>query len=357
MKLNLEKCAFGVGSGKFLGFIVSNRGIEINPDKIKAIEEITVVNNIKVVQRLTGQIAALGRFISRSSDKSHHFFALLKRENNFEWTPECQHALEELKRYLSSPPLLHMPKEDETLYLYLAVSKIAVSDVLVREEQGLELAKGLGAESVEAKCDSLLVVSQVNESYEAREDRMQRYLDNIQIVLRRFKKWTLVRVAREQNCEVDALVNLGSSVEEEDLLPDHSSTVQIGGRGSPKSDQSGLLLGQHGEGRQGIRPKMRQMLEVRSHDPPARRTTAFRFITMAIHEMGDGHCQFFADGVRETPFSLVYGVEALILVEAREPSTRFRHTSEGSNNEAMTTALELLDERREASLVQMAAQK
>jgi len=88
MKLNPEKCTFGVGSGKFLGFMVSNRGIEINPDKIKPIEDITVVENVKVVQRLTRRIAALGRFISRSSDKSDRFFSLFKKKNNFTCTPE-----------------------------------------------------------------------------------------------------------------------------------------------------------------------------------------------------------------------------------------------------------------------------
>jgi len=79
MKLNPEKSAFGVGSGKFLGFMVSNRGIAINPDKIKAIEDITFVDSVKVVQILTGRIAALGRFISKSSDRSHKFFSLLKK--------------------------------------------------------------------------------------------------------------------------------------------------------------------------------------------------------------------------------------------------------------------------------------
>lgn len=137
MKLNPEKCAFGVRSRNFLGFMVSNRGIEINPEKIKAIEEIIVVNNVKAVQRLTGRIAALGRFISRSSDRHHNFFSLIKKKNSFEWTLECQRALEELKLYLLSPPLLHTLKVDEMLYLYLAVSKVAVSGVLVREEQGM----------------------------------------------------------------------------------------------------------------------------------------------------------------------------------------------------------------------------
>lgn len=97
MKLNQEKCVFGVGSGKYLGFMVSNRGIEINPNKIKAIKDITVVDNVKAVQRLTRRIAALGRFISRSSNKSHQFFSLLKKKNNFTWTPKCQRASEKLK--------------------------------------------------------------------------------------------------------------------------------------------------------------------------------------------------------------------------------------------------------------------
>nr|XP_009779612.1 PREDICTED: uncharacterized protein LOC104228774 [Nicotiana sylvestris] len=106
--------------------MVSNRGIEFNPDKIKAIEDITVVESIKAIQRLTERMAALGRLISRSSDQSHRFFSLLKKKNNFTWTPECQ-QLEELKRYLSSSPLLHTPKVDESLYLYLVVSKVTVS--------------------------------------------------------------------------------------------------------------------------------------------------------------------------------------------------------------------------------------
>ncbi|XP_070004913.1 uncharacterized protein [Nicotiana sylvestris] len=83
----------------------------------------------------------------------------------------------------------------------------------------LELAKSLGAEIVEAKCDSLLVVNHANGTYEVREDRMQRYLDKIQIKIRRFREWTLVHIPREQNSEADALTNLGSSIEEDDLLP------------------------------------------------------------------------------------------------------------------------------------------
>ncbi|XP_070020404.1 uncharacterized protein [Nicotiana sylvestris] len=77
---------------------------------------------------------------------------------------------------------------------------------------GLELAKGFGVEVIEAKCDSLLVVNQVNKCFEVREDKMQRYLDKLQETLHRFKEWTLDHVPREQNSEADALANLGSSV-------------------------------------------------------------------------------------------------------------------------------------------------
>ncbi|XP_070054359.1 uncharacterized protein [Nicotiana tomentosiformis] len=84
---------------------------------------------------------------------------------------------------------------------------------------GLELAKSLGAEVIEAKYDSLLVINQVNKSFEVREDRMQRYLDKLQVTLHRFKEWTLDHKPREQNSKADTLANLGSSVEEDDIVP------------------------------------------------------------------------------------------------------------------------------------------
>ncbi|XP_070008455.1 uncharacterized protein [Nicotiana sylvestris] len=83
---------------------------------------------------------------------------------------------------------------------------------------GIELAKSLGAEVIEVKCDSLLVVNQVNCSFEVREDRMQRYLYKLQVMLHHFKEWTLVHIPRDQNSEADALTNLGSSVDEDDIL-------------------------------------------------------------------------------------------------------------------------------------------
>ena len=88
MKLNPRKCAFKVMARKFLRFMVSQRGMEANPDKIQAIIEMAPLKNVKEVQSLNGKIAALNRFLSRATDKCLPFFCTLKK--SFEWTVECQ---------------------------------------------------------------------------------------------------------------------------------------------------------------------------------------------------------------------------------------------------------------------------
>ena len=132
MKLNLAKCAFGVSTGKFLGFIVNNRGIEANPDKIKDVLDMPPPSNIKEVQRLTGRIVALSRFVSKASDKCQPFFQVLKKA--FQWDTHCKEAFSALKTYLSSPPILVSPSEGELLTLYLAVSDFSTSAVLIRDK-------------------------------------------------------------------------------------------------------------------------------------------------------------------------------------------------------------------------------
>ena len=132
MKLNPAKCAFGVSAGKFLGFIVNNRGIEANPDKIKAVLDIPPPSSIKEVQCLTERLASLSRFVSRDSDKCQPFFQVLKKA--FQWDANCEEAFSALKTYLSSPPILVSPSEGELLTLYLAVSDFSTSSVLVRDK-------------------------------------------------------------------------------------------------------------------------------------------------------------------------------------------------------------------------------
>ena len=132
MKLNPSKCAFGVSSGKFLGFMVSHRGIEANPNKIQAILDMKPPQNIKEVQSLTGRVAALNRFIFKAIDKCLPFFRILRKA--FEWMDDCQRAFEDLKAYLTTTPLLSPSVLGEELYLYLAVTPHAVSSALIREE-------------------------------------------------------------------------------------------------------------------------------------------------------------------------------------------------------------------------------
>ena len=87
MKLNPSKCVFGVTAGKFLGFIVSHRGIEVNPEKVWAIMELKPSRTVKEVQSLNGKIAALSRFVSKVTDKCLPFFRTLRK--SFEWTDKC----------------------------------------------------------------------------------------------------------------------------------------------------------------------------------------------------------------------------------------------------------------------------
>ena len=101
MKLNPTKCVVGVSAGKFLGFIVNSCGIEENPDKIKVVLNMQPPSNTKEIQRLTGRIAALSRFVSRSNDKCQPFFQVLKKA--FHWDAHCEEAFSVLKTYLSSP--------------------------------------------------------------------------------------------------------------------------------------------------------------------------------------------------------------------------------------------------------------
>ena len=136
MKLNQAKCAFGVSAGKFLGFIVNNRGIEANPDKMKVVLDMLPPSNIKDIQRLTWRIVELSRFVSRAIDKCRPFFQVLKKA--FQWDAHCQEAFTALKTYLSSPPILVSPSEGELLTLYLVVSDFATSVALLRERDRVQ---------------------------------------------------------------------------------------------------------------------------------------------------------------------------------------------------------------------------
>jgi hypothetical protein len=132
MKLNPNKSFFGLTGGKFLGFMVSMRGIEIHPSKSQAILDIQPPTNLKELQSLTGRLTALNRFIARSGDVCFPFFKAMRKSARFEWTEKC--AFEKIKEYLANPPCLSRPIAGDTLVMYLATTGHAVSAALVKEE-------------------------------------------------------------------------------------------------------------------------------------------------------------------------------------------------------------------------------
>ncbi|GJV82845.1 reverse transcriptase domain-containing protein [Tanacetum coccineum] len=141
MKLNPKKCSFRVEEGKFLGYMVTFEGIRANPKKTKAIADMQSPRTLKEMQSLTGKLAALKRFLSRSAEKSLPFCETLKditKENKdeYRWTESAEKAFQEMKQCIVGLPLLTTPVKEETLYVYLVAATEAVSAVLLTERKG-----------------------------------------------------------------------------------------------------------------------------------------------------------------------------------------------------------------------------
>jgi hypothetical protein len=141
LKFNPEKCVFGVKKGKFLGCLVSTKGIEAIPSKIEAILRMEPPSTKMGAQRLAGRLASLNRFISRSAKRNLPFFEILKSAEVFQWGPAQQKAFEELKQYLIDLTTLTPPAPGAPLLLYVAASHSAVSAALVQEKLDSQVKK------------------------------------------------------------------------------------------------------------------------------------------------------------------------------------------------------------------------
>nr|ABA97489.1 retrotransposon protein, putative, unclassified [Oryza sativa Japonica Group] len=140
LKMNPLKCAFGVSVGKFLGFMVHKRGVEIDPKKIEKIRDYKAPTCKKEVQKLLGKVNYLIRFISNLAGKINAFVPILrlKKEADFTWGAKQQEAFEKLKRYLSTPPVVRVPKAGKPFRLYIASEDKVIGAVLTQEEDGKE---------------------------------------------------------------------------------------------------------------------------------------------------------------------------------------------------------------------------
>jgi len=124
VKLNPENCTFGVASGKFLGYLITQRGIKVDLDQISAIMNMKSPTCIKEVQMLNGHLAALNRFISRSTNECKSFFQTLKKKAaDFRCNEECEMAFQELKRYLVSPSCYRNPPRERRISTSLSRSQ------------------------------------------------------------------------------------------------------------------------------------------------------------------------------------------------------------------------------------------
>jgi hypothetical protein len=138
VKLNPEKCVFGMPRGMLLGYIVSQQGIKANPEKVATLERMGPIRDLKGVQKVLGCLAALSRFISRLGEKGLPLYQLLNKHERFSWTVEAQEALDKLKATLAHAPILMPPQDGKPLYLYVSATTQVVSVIIVveRTEEG-----------------------------------------------------------------------------------------------------------------------------------------------------------------------------------------------------------------------------
>ncbi|RDX61810.1 Retrovirus-related Pol polyprotein, partial [Mucuna pruriens] len=122
-------------AGRFLGYMLTERGIEANSEKCRAIISMKSSQNVKEVQQLMGRVVALSRFISKISKIATPVLNTLKKRRNFAWTSECEEAFLRMKAMLATPPILVRPKLGRPLHLYISITKTAISSVLIQERE------------------------------------------------------------------------------------------------------------------------------------------------------------------------------------------------------------------------------
>jgi len=132
--LNPEKCVFGVDRGKR----PTQRGIEANPEKCKAIIEMRSPTTIKEVQRLIGRLTAISRFLPKLAEQTQPIIQLLKKSTRFTWIDDCEQIFQKLKATLTSPLILHKPDTHQPLLVYITTTDYTVSAALVQEIEGTQ---------------------------------------------------------------------------------------------------------------------------------------------------------------------------------------------------------------------------
>ena len=137
LRLNPAKCTFGVKSGKLLDFVVSQRGIQVDPDKMKAILKIPKPHTQKQIRGFLGRLNYIARFISQLTATCEPLFKLLRKNQSVKWKDDCQVAFERIKQCLMNPPVLIPPVPERPLILYMIVLDESMRCVLGQHENGI----------------------------------------------------------------------------------------------------------------------------------------------------------------------------------------------------------------------------
>uniref|UniRef100_A0A2N9HHX2 Uncharacterized protein n=1 Tax=Fagus sylvatica TaxID=28930 RepID=A0A2N9HHX2_FAGSY len=137
LRLNPNKCAFGVTSGKLLGFIVSGRGIEIDPAKVQAIRSMPAPRTEKEIRSFLGRINYIARFIAQLTATCEPLFKLLRKDVKIKWTEDCQKAFDKIKEYLLNPPILVPPTPGHVLRTGLGLQEAETVHALLHHLVGI----------------------------------------------------------------------------------------------------------------------------------------------------------------------------------------------------------------------------
>ncbi|PKI73788.1 hypothetical protein CRG98_005821, partial [Punica granatum] len=248
LRLNPAKCTFSARSGKLLGFVVSERDIEADPDKVKAIKELPPPSTVREVRGFLGRLNYIARFIANLTDKCQLLFRLLRKNAAMEWDHECQKAFDSIKAYLIQPPILIPPAPNRPLILYLTVRRQSLGCMLGQEDEstrteraiyylskkftegesnypeiekmccamyeacivGLQAAINFKVKELEVFGDSMLTIFQTLGQWKTKDAKLVPYHEYLEELAKNFEKISFTYTLRAKNQFVDALATLAS---------------------------------------------------------------------------------------------------------------------------------------------------